>query len=76
MKRKVMSLFIITAFMLAFTPTSPAFERHPHIQTAIEALRSAKDDLNHAAHDFGGHRVDAIHAIDEAIHQLEVCMQY
>ena len=29
-----------------------------------------------AAHDFGGHRVEAIKAIDQAIHQLEICLQY
>jgi hypothetical protein len=30
----------------------------------------------HAAHDFGGHRVEAIRATDEAIHQLEECLKY
>lgn len=74
--KKVMSTFIVAAFMLAFTPTSPAFERHPEIQAAIGALRNAREHLNQAAHDFHGHRVDAIHAIDEALHQLEICMQY
>jgi hypothetical protein len=39
-------------------------------------LRSSKDDLEHAAHDFGGHHVEAIRAIDEAIRQLEVCLKY
>ncbi len=76
MSKKVMSAFIVAAFMLAFTPTSPAFERHPEIHAAIEALRNAREHLNHAAHDFHGHRVDAIRAIDEAQHQLEICMQF
>ena len=51
-------------------------EKHPQIRAAIESLRNSKEHLEHAAHDFGGHRVEAIHAIDEAIHQLEICMQY
>jgi hypothetical protein len=76
MKQRIMTVFAVTALMLAFTPTSPAFERHPNIRAAMEALRSAKEDLQRAAHDFGGHRVDAIHAIDEAHHQLEICMQH
>jgi hypothetical protein len=51
-------------------------ERHPKIREAIAALRSSREDLEHAAHDFGGHRVDAMHSIDEAIKQLEICLKY
>lgn len=51
-------------------------ERHPQIRAALASLRNAREHLNHAAHDFGGHRVEAIKAIDEAIRQLEVCLQY
>jgi hypothetical protein len=58
----------------AAAPVPP--ERHPKIREAISALRASKEDLEHAAHDFGGHRVDAIHSIDEAIHQLEICLKY
>lgn len=58
-------------------PAAPAPpEKHPQIRAAIESLRNSKQHLEHAAHDFGGHRVEAIHAIDEAIHQLEICLQY
>jgi hypothetical protein len=32
--------------------------------------------MEHAAHDFGGHRVDAIRATDDAIRQLEICLKY
>ena len=51
-------------------------EKHPKIREALAALRSAREDLEHAAHDFGGHRVDAMHSIDEAIKQLEICLKY
>jgi hypothetical protein len=51
-------------------------EEHPQIRAALGALRDAKAHLEHAAHDFGGHRVEAIKAIDDAIHQLEICLQY
>jgi len=51
-------------------------ERHPKIREAIASLRTSREDLEHAAHDFGGHRVDAMHAIDEAIKQLEICLKY
>ncbi len=57
-------------------PAAAAAESHHHIHEAIDALRAARADLNAASHDFGGHRVDAIRAIDESIHQLQICLQY
>lgn len=58
------------------TPATPAAEPHPEIREAIASLRHAKEHLEHAAHDFGGHRVEAIRATDEAIRQLEICLKY
>jgi len=58
------------------TPATPAAEQHPEIRDAIASLRHAKEHLEHAAHDFGGHRVEAIRATDEAIRQLEICLKY
>jgi len=73
----LMTAFSVFALLLALTPASPAQgERHPEIRDAMRSLEHAKDHLEHAAHDFGGHRVDAIKAIDEAHRQLEICLQY
>jgi hypothetical protein len=55
-------------------PASP--EEHPQIRAALAALRDSKAHLEHAARDFGGHRVESIRAIDEAIRQLEICLKY
>jgi len=51
-------------------------EPHPEIREAIGSLRRAKDHLEHAAHDFGGHRVEAIKSIDESLRQLQECLKY
>lgn len=51
-------------------------EPHPEIREALESLRRARKHLAEAAHDFGGHRVDALKATDEAIRQLEICLRY
>lgn len=51
-------------------------EPHPEIMAAIHALEAAREHLRHAAHDFGGHRVEALGAIDAALRQLHVCLQY
>lgn len=56
----------------AATPAEP----HPEIREAIASLRRAKEHMEHAAHDFGGHRVEALKATDEALRQLEECLKY
>lgn len=54
---------------------TPAAE-HPEIHDALASLRHAREHLEHAAHDFGGHRADALRATDEAIRQLELCLKF
>ena len=76
MQRRFMSSFALIALLLAISSPSPAFEKHPEIEEALRALQNAKSHLQHAAHDFQGHRVDAIRAIDEADRQLRICLQY
>lgn len=49
-------------------------ERHPHIDEALEAMRSAKKHLETAEHDFGGHRAKAIEHLNRAIREAEICM--
>ena len=51
-------------------------EPHPQIREALAALRRAKEHMEHAAHDFGGHRVEALRATDDAIRQLELCLKF
>ena len=76
MKTSIMSFFALLVLLLALSPASPAGERHPEIQAALNALQNAKAHLQAASHDFQGHRVDAMRAVDEAIHQLQICMRY
>jgi len=45
-------------------------ERHPMIRRALNALNAAKTDLQQAAHDFKGHRAEALEAIERAQNQL------
>jgi hypothetical protein len=81
----VAALTALVTLPLAATstnPTRPAHagvrvaEPHPQINAAIRSLERAKDHLQKAAHDFGGHRVEAIQAIDAALAQLRTCLQY
>jgi hypothetical protein len=65
----------LTGLVLAAS-LAEAQERHPEIRRAIRALEHARDYMQHAAHDFGGHRVAALHACDDAIAQLRVAMRF
>jgi hypothetical protein len=49
---------------------------HPRIARAITALKDARAYMETAPHDFGGHRVEAIRATDEAIKQLNLALAY
>jgi len=42
----------------------------------LAGLHNAREHLEHAARDFGGHRVDAIKTIDEADRQLRISIEY
>jgi hypothetical protein len=55
---------------------APVPQDHPEIRAALDALKNARVHLHEAKHDFGGHRAEALRAVDEAIRQLDVCMRY
>lgn len=51
-------------------------EHHPHLHAAIHELKEARHELKTADHDFGGHREEAVKAIDVAIEQLETAVKF
>ena len=50
-------------------------EHHKKIHEAISKLKKAKEDLEKATHDFGGHRAKAIQAIDQALQELKMALE-
>jgi hypothetical protein len=60
----------------ANAPAAPPAQVHPEIRDAIASMRKAKEHMRHAAHDFGGHRAEALRVTDEAIRQLEICLRF
>jgi hypothetical protein len=48
-----------------------ALPDQPHMQAALEFLRNAKSDLERATSDKGGHRVNAIKLVDQAIDETK-----
>ena len=55
--------------------TAPPPGEHPHIRAAIGELREAREELRTAAHDFCGHRKEAIEATDAALRQLQKALE-
>lgn len=49
---------------------------HPEIDDALRLLNQAQDHLNHAAHDFGGHRTKAMEHIGKALEELHAALEY
>jgi hypothetical protein len=82
------SAFILTGISFAQTPPPAAapvvaepqtvkpahHKQHPEIHKAISKLKGAKEDLEKAAHDYGGHKVKAIEAINHAIEELNAAL--
>ena len=63
---------------VAAAPASPAaaptpMPPHPRVHEAIEAMRNARDHMQHAEGEFHGHRAKAIEHLDAAIHEAEEC---
>jgi len=57
-----------------YANTAPPPEPHPHIHAAINELREARNELQHAAHDFCGHRVEAMRDTQAALNQLQAAL--
>lgn len=60
---------------LALATIGQAEAACPNIDAAIKALTAAKSDLQNAAHDYNGHRADALKAVNAALSQLGLCLQ-
>jgi len=76
MRNRITNCLAVLGLMLALSMPSPAFGNHPEIEAALTALHNAREHLMHAGHNFGGHRDDAISAIDGAERNLRICLQY
>ena len=51
-------------------------ERQPHMHSALVHLRAARESLEKADPDKGGHRVKAIELVNDAIRQVEEGIAY
>jgi hypothetical protein len=63
------------ALAAAIQPTSVRADQ-PHMHAALDALRTAEQQLKEAVPDKGGHRVKALQLVKDAIIQVEKGIEY
>jgi hypothetical protein len=49
---------------------------HAKLVAAINSLEAARDELQHSEKDFGGHKRDALDAVNNALKQLRLALQF
>ncbi|MGH9327429.1 MAG: hypothetical protein ACRD2B_12200 [Terriglobia bacterium] len=72
----VPALAILLVFPLAGALRGQGRERHPQIYSALRALQNARQHLQHGAHDFGGHRAQALRLTNQAIQECRQALRY
>ncbi len=67
-----------TVLVLAalLSPVAVFAEDQPHMRAALDALQKAKQELQAAEHDKGGHRTKALNLTDRAIQQVQAGINY
>jgi len=69
-------LFAVVALVVGFAAGNAFAERQPHMQAALRALRNARQQLDSAEADKGGHRVKAIQLVNDAIREVEAGVRF
>lgn len=67
--------FIVAALAILALSTS-VFAAQPNMEAALASLQQARESLQKATADKGGHRAKAMKAIDEAIAQVKAGIEF
>jgi len=68
MLKKVL-VTLVVGLLIGTALGSWAAIHQPHMRAALDALKSAKRELDSAEHNKGGHRVKALELVERAIEQ-------
>jgi hypothetical protein len=66
----ILLALLITLSTVSILPASPQRDVPAEVESARHALQSARNDLEHAGGQWGGHRVEAMKHVDEALKEL------
>ena len=71
-----MKLALVLVLSSALLASGQAFADQPNMEAALASLQQAKDSLQRATTDKGGHRVKAIKAVDAAIAEVKAGIEF
>jgi len=66
----ILLALLITLSTVSILPASPQRDVPAEVESVRHALQSARNDLEHAGGQWGGHRVEAMKHVDEALKEL------
>jgi hypothetical protein len=72
-RMKVTQLLVAAALA---TSSAMCFADQPNMEAALVALQQARDSLQNATADKGGHRVRALRTINQAIAEVKTGIEY
>jgi hypothetical protein len=70
-RTRIVVAFLLCAVLLSGFLLGRASADQPHMQAALEHLRAARESLQKADADKGGHREKALRLVNQAIEQVE-----
>jgi len=70
-KMSTLALSTLLVLVVGRSAVKSADAEPSPMEVALHDLRHAKEALEHAAHDHGGHRSKAVERTKEAIHEVE-----
>ena len=73
---EVLSTLLLLAGMGLFAQNRQMARHEPHMSAAIGHLQQAKEELQRAAPNKGGHREKAMELVNQAIQQIQEGEQY
>lgn len=71
----VLALMVVTPTANLF-PSAPQRDVPAEVESAKRALQGARNDLEHAGGNWGGHRAAAMNHIDQALKELAEAEKY
>jgi hypothetical protein len=69
-KRKVVVMILAVGLVVGGLLSGYAIARQPHMEAALASLQEARNQLQMAKHNKGGHRVEAIRLTNLAIEEV------
>jgi hypothetical protein len=70
-RHRVAGIVAVAGIAVASFAGGYVFAAQPHMVNALNALQSARSELQVAEHNKGGHRVNAVRLVNEAIGEVQ-----